>query len=87
MRGLLQNVYDAIDDFYTHDPNWNELLPRETVENYFRQRAWQGAHDFQLQKEWKVLSQTSLAWAPIMRSTRSRISAAALLVKVMASML
>ena len=51
----MQNVYDAIDDFYTHDPNWNELLPRETVENYFRQRAWQGAHDFQLQKEWKVL--------------------------------
>lgn len=35
----MQNVYDAIDDFYTHDPNWNELLPRETVENYFRQRA------------------------------------------------
>ena len=39
------------------------------------------------QNEWNVLSQTSLAASPIMRSTRSRISVAALLVNVMARML
>ena len=39
------------------------------------------------QKAWKVCNQTSLAASPAILSTRSRISAAALLVKVIAKIL
>jgi hypothetical protein len=51
----MENVYDLINEFYSNDEDWNLILAREDVENYFRKQAWQGLSDDQMKKEWSYL--------------------------------
>lgn len=51
----MANVYDAIEDFYKNDPDWDLVLPRQEVEGFFRRMAWQGTTDEKMQQQWDYL--------------------------------
>lgn len=48
----MQNVYDAIGEFYRNDPGWENVLPQHAAEGYFRHLAWQGVPDDQMRAQW-----------------------------------
>ena len=52
----MPNVYDKMKLFYASRPKaMQSFLPRETVERFLRQGAWQGVGDDELKRQWKVL--------------------------------
>lgn len=52
----IDNVYVAIEEFYTDKPDVENFFKREYVERYMRRLAWQGHKDRELQKIWTVVS-------------------------------
>ena len=51
----MKNVYEAVRNFYTDKSNNNQVLKKDWVEGYMRQKAWQGASDGDLQNEWRYI--------------------------------
>lgn len=46
------NVYDSVEDFYSHDEGWNMLLRQEYAEGFLRLEAWKGKENRDLYKMW-----------------------------------
>lgn len=46
------NVFDIVNEFYTQDPEWNNVINRKHVDNYLRTLAWQGVADEELIDIW-----------------------------------
>ena len=46
------NIYDIINDLYTDDEGWNQVLRREYAEQFLRTEAFRGASDDDLLDIW-----------------------------------
>lgn len=53
---MAENVFDLVDAFYTQDDDWNSVLPQSDVENFLRQKYWQGVEDDDLIDIWDNLT-------------------------------
>lgn len=56
----MDNVFDLIEDFYTQDPEWNNVLRQSYAEDFLRLKAWQGATDEELTKIWDYITELLL---------------------------
>lgn len=51
----MKNVYDQVRIFYEEDTDWGQLIKKEWVEGFLRQKAWQGAADKDLTTIWRSI--------------------------------
>lgn len=56
MNDELDNVYDLVEDFYTHDEGWNALLRQEYAEGFLRRESWNGKSEADLYRSWDHLT-------------------------------
>lgn len=49
------NIFDYVDDFYSQDPEWDNIIHRSTCENYLRKKIWQGTTGERLINIWDYI--------------------------------
>lgn len=54
------NIYDRVELFYYENEDAEDIISRKKLERYFRQCAWQGKTDDDLQELWPVIELTLL---------------------------